>query len=166
MSGYLELKEYLRSLGWKDQHRVITEQDTQFIILYSYSRYRSGLLIDLRCPECNRITIAGTNQVSNHVDAYPLKIKLREKNNTNLDMYPIALVYHGLTGVYLIKRKLYKDLSIEDYNHQYRFNKGFDMVGGSLLEIYIRENSDNSLDNIIIDENDIKFELPVDIWKK
>jgi hypothetical protein len=170
IEDYHKYVDYLERQEWTRETITITELLYRIVTINNLNAGNNGIVLDIRCPAGQTISIPGIKGLSN-VDIekiLPFEIKLADSNGREIDPDTcIKILKHKLLKMDKeIGQVSYRDISMVDYSDSpnlfkdykdlYRFEKGIELKGEESLRLYIVDPD--------IDINIVKFNFGLDLW--
>lgn len=172
---YNFLCDVLEKGGWTKKTIFINEKMIDVVSLNSAKHGETTLVIDIKCPENQKILIRGTEDgnIKKFKDAYTIRLTLTDsfKNEisqfTKIKITKEGTVTKGMIGdTFSPIRCFYADISKNDEDHLYRPRKNILLQEGEHLFTYvIGENIGPILPDVAIDRYHISFSIKADIFK-
>jgi hypothetical protein len=173
-AGYVD---YLQARGWTREQLSLDELNTNLVTLFGLNLGATGVVIDVRAPAGQKISIMGTQQVPKGADArtaHALRIRLAGTTDTEINPYVKIRITKEKTSeaVVQLARIFYADVNLTKSNagtaaalqktdlEWYRFKQGVELNGEQHLRIYVIN------PDINVDSGHIKFALDLDLWTR
>lgn len=185
---YDEYVEYLESKGWRREQISVDELNANIVTLQAVAASATNWAIDVRAPAGQKITIMGTQQISQGADArtaHALRIRFADsaenelafntkiritKESSSEKLTQLARVFYA--DVNLTKQAGAANTATVVYKTDpewYRFKQGIELNGEQRLRIYII----NTLGTIAqaatpanMPTANTRFSLDCDLWTR
>lgn len=175
---YTSYVDYLEARGWRREQLTLDELNTNLVTLFSLAAAATGVVIDVRAPAGQKISIMGTQQIPRGADArsaHALRIRLANTADTEINVFTKIRVTKEKTSeaVVQLARVFYADANLTKQLagtgtgatqktdlEWYRFKQGVELNGEQHLRIYA------IAPDIAIDSAHIKFALDLDLWTR
>lgn len=176
---YTSYVDYLEARGWRREQLTLDELNTNLITLFGLAALATGVVIDVRAPAGQKISIMGTQQIPRGADArsaHALRIRLAGTGDVEISPYIKIRVTKEKTSeaVVQLARVFYADvnltkqlvagvagLSLQKTDLEwYRFKQGVELNGEQHLRVYVIS------PDLAIDSAHIKFALDLDLWTR
>lgn len=169
----------LEKEGWTKETMFIDEKMKYTALLSSARPGETTCIIDIRCPEDQKILIRGVENgdIKNFKDAYSIRLILKDSSKNEMSqLAKIRITKEMIIKEILTKERMigdtsfpircfYGDINKNDNDHLYRPRKNILLQGGEHLFIYvIGENIGQKLPDITIGRDHISFNIKVDIF--
>lgn len=174
---YTSYVEYLESRGWRREQITLDELNTNLVTLFGLAVGATGVVIDVRAPAGQKISIMGTQQIPRGADARSAHaLRIRMGTGTveaqELDIFTKIRITKEKTSeaITQLARVFYADVNLTKQtgaNPQlktdlewYRFKQGVELNGEQHLRIYVIN------PDVTIDPDHIQFALDLDLWTR
>lgn len=177
---YTSYVDYLESRGWRREQLTLDELNTNLVTLFGLAAGATGVVIDIRAPAGQKISVMGTQQIPRGADArsaHALRIRLAGTGDTEIDPYVKIRITKEKTSeaVVQLARVFYADVNLTKQNSAtgagatalqktdlewYRFKQGVELNGEQHMRIYVIN------PGISVDSAHIKFALDLDLWTR
>lgn len=175
---YTSYVEYLESRGWRREQLTLDELNTNLVTLFSLGVAATGVVIDVRAPAGQKISIMGTQQIPRGADArsaHALRIRLAGTTDVEISLITKVRITKEKTSeaVVQLARVFYADVNLTKNApvggqvttfktdlEWYRFKQGVELNGEQHMRIYA------IAPDITIDSGHIKFALDLDLWTR
>ncbi len=178
---YTSYVDYLESRGWRREQLTLDELNTNLVTLFGLAAAATGVVIDIRAPAGQKISIMGTQQIPRGADArsaHAFRIRLANTADLEIDPYVKVRVTKEKTSeaVVQLARVFYADINLTKQQgaaggpastalqktdlEWYRFKQGVELNGEQHLRTYVIN------PNIAVDSSHIKFALDLDLWTR
>ena len=166
---YNFLCHMLEKEGWIKETIFIDEKMRYTFSLNSAKPGETTLVIDIRCPEDQKILIRGlkNGDVKNFREAYSIKLALKDNSKNEISQFTKIRITKGrmTEDIFPPVRCFYIDISKNDNDHLYRPRKNILLEGDEHLFVYVMgENIGPKLPDVAIDRNHISFSIKTDIF--
>lgn len=184
---YNSICSILEKEGWIKETTFIDEKMRDITSLSSARPGETAMVIDIRCPEDNKILIRGTENgdIKNFKDAYSIrltlmdslknetsqftKIRISKGNTTEYISQPISKEQLNSSQLKLVTElklsSFYADIGKKDNDRLYRPRKNILLQEGDHLFVcVIGETIGHKLPDVAIDMNSISFRIQADIF--
>lgn len=87
---YTSYVDYLEARGWRREQLTLDELNTNLVTLFGLAAAATGVVIDIRSPAGQKISIMGTQQIPRGADArsaHALRIRLANTADTEISPY-------------------------------------------------------------------------------
>lgn len=174
-TGYVD---YLETRGWTREQLSLDELNTNLVTLFGLAVGATGVVIDIRSPAGQKISIMGTQQSPRGADArtaHALRIRLADTADTEIPIFTKIRLTKEKTSeaITQLARVFYADTNLTKQVgasvtqktdlEWYRFKQGVELNGEQHLRIYAINTEATA---IPIDPNHIKFSLDLDLWTR
>lgn len=159
--------------GWAKETTFINEKMEYTISLNSANPGETKLIVDIKCPDDQKILIRGTKNgdIKNFKGAYPARLTIKDSSGKEISQFTRIRIVHRTANGDMSNpaRVFYADISKNDDDHLYRFRENVFLQDNDHLLIYVI--GDNPIDgprfpDIMIDKNNISFSIKADIFTK
>lgn len=175
---YTSYVDYLEARGWRREQLTLDELNTNLVTLFGLAAAATGVVIDIRSPAGQKISVMGTQQIPRGADArsaHALRIRLADTGDAEINPYVKIRITKEKTSeaVVQLARVFYADVNLTKQlgaavinNLQktdlewYRFKQGVELNGEQHLRIYVIN------PDIAVDSAHIKFALDLDLWTR
>jgi hypothetical protein len=176
---YTSYVDYLESRGWRREQLTLDELNTNLVTLYGLAVNATGVVIDVRAPAGQKISVMGTQQIPRGADArsaHALRIRLSNTADGEISPYTKIRITKEKTSeaVVQLARVFYADVNLTKQPalaglhsavqktdlEWYRFKQGVELNGEQHLRVYVI-NPDTPVDSA-----HIKFALDIDLWTR
>lgn len=177
---YTSYCDYLEARGWRREQLTLDELNTNLVTLFGLAAAATGVVIDVRAPAGQKISIMGTQQTPRGADArsaHALRIRLADTGDTEINVYTKVRITKEKTSeaVVQLARVFYADVNLTKQQavgltaatalqktdlEWYRFKQGVELNGEQHLRIYVIS------PDIAVDSAHIKFALDLDLWTR
>jgi len=163
---YGDYVDYLSEQGWTRQLITINELSTNLVDIRDVRKNNNGRIIDIKCPDDQKISIMGKMQTPRgvHIDtAYSLGLYITDENGEEIpDDTKIRIVKEKPSdAIVQMARIFYSDIKRKNGEKgPYTFQHGIELNSGQHLTINIVNSGCN------IPEENIKFEMEIDLWNR
>lgn len=176
---YTSYVDYLEARGWRREQITLDELNTNLVTLFGLAATATGVVIDVRAPAGQKISIMGTQQIPRGADArsaHALRIRLADTGDTEISLLTKVRITKEKTSeaVVQLARVFYADVNLakniavagaEAVKYKtdlewYRFKQGVELNGEQHLRIYA------IAPDIAVDSAHIKFALDMDLWTR
>lgn len=178
---YSSYVDYLEVRGWRREQLTLDELNTNLVTLFNLAAGATGVVIDIRSPAGQKITIMGNQQVPRGADsrsAHSLRIKLPNTIDTEIPAMTKLRMTKEKTSEAIVQlaRIFYADVNLTKQlatattgatqktdDEWYRFKQGVELNGEQHLRIYA---INTEIGNFAIAAANIKFALDMDLWTR
>lgn len=175
---YTSYVEYLESRGWRREQLTLDELNTNLVTLFGLAAAATGVVIDIRAPAGQKISIMGTQQIPRGADArsaHALRIRLANTADTEIPIFTKVRITKEKTSeaITQLARVFYADVNLTKQVgvsvtqktdlEWYRFKQGVELNGEQHLRIYAINTEATA---IPISAANIKFALDLDLWTR
>jgi hypothetical protein len=175
---YTSYVEYLEARGWVREQLSLDELNTNLVTLFGLALGATGVVIDVRAPAGQKISIMGTQQIPRGADArtaHALRIRLAGTTDVEINPYVKIRITKEKTSeaITQLARVFYADVNLTKQGgaaaftslqktdlEWYRFKQGVELNGEQHLRIYVIN------PDITVDSAHIKFALDLDLWTR
>lgn len=174
---YTAYVEYLESRGWRREQLTLDELNTNLVTLFGLTAGATGVVIDVRSPAGQKISIMGTQQIPRGADArsaHALRIRMGAGTlyTQELDVFTKIRITKEKTSeaITQLARVFYADVNLTKDTgatptlktdlEWYRFKQGVELNGEQHLRIYVIN------PDVAIDADHIQFALDLDLWTR
>jgi len=178
---YTSYVEYLEARGWVREQLSLDELNTNLVTLFGLALGATGVVIDVRAPAGQKISIMGTQQIPRGADArtaHALRIRLAGTGDVEINPYVKIRITKEKTSeaITQLARVFYADVNLTKQLQVggtaagnalqktdlewYRFKQGVELNGEQHLRIYVIN------PDITVDSAHIKFALDLDLWTR
>lgn len=176
---YTSYVDYLESRGWVREQLSLDELNTNLVTLFGLALGATGVVIDVRAPAGQKISIMGTQQIPRGADArtaHALRIRLAGTTDVEINPYVKVRITKEKTSeaITQLARVFYADVNLTKQQvvggaglslqktdlEWYRFKQGVELNGEQHLRIYVIN------PDITVDSAHIKFALDLDLWTR
>src|SRR3989344_710115 len=87
---YTSYVDYLEARGWRREQLTLDELNTNLVTLFGLAAAATGVVIDIRAPAGQKISVMGTQQIPRGADArsaHALRIRLANTADTEINPY-------------------------------------------------------------------------------
>lgn len=174
---YTSYVDYLEARGWRREQLTLDELNTNLVTLFGLALGATGVVIDIRAPAGQKISVMGTQQIPRGADArsaHALRIRLAGTGDTEINPYTKIRITKEKTSeaVVQLARVFYADVNLTKQQgagsvaalalqktdlEWYRFKQGVELNGEQHLRIYVIN------PDIAVDSAHIKFALDLDL---
>lgn len=114
---YTAYVDYLEARGWRREQLTLDELNTNLVTLFSLAAAATGVVIDIRSPAGQKISIMGTQQIPRGADArsaHTLRIRLADTRDTEINPYVKVRITKEKTSeaVVQLARVFYADINL------------------------------------------------------
>lgn len=157
--------------GWTKETTFINEKMGYTVSLNSANPGETKLLVDIKCPEDQKILIIGikNGDVENFRDAYPIRLTLRDSLCKEISRFTRIRIAHRMANGDMSDpaRVFYADISEKDDDHLYRFRENVFLQKNEHILIYVI--GDNPIcgprfPDVAIYKNNISFNMKADVF--
>lgn len=177
---YTSYVDYLEARGWRREQLTLDELNTNLVTLFGLAMGATGVVIDVRSPAGQKISIMGTQQTPRGADArsaHALRIRLAGTGDVEINPYVKVRITKEKTSeaVVQLARVFYADVNLTKQQataatpsthlqktdlEWYRFKQGVELNGEQHLRIYVIN------PDLAVDSAHIKFALDMDLWTR
>jgi hypothetical protein len=175
---YTSYVDYLESRGWVREQLSLDELNTNLVTLFGLALGATGVVIDVRAPAGQKISIMGTQQIPRGADArtaHALRIRLAGTTDVEINPYTKIRITKEKTSeaITQLARIFYADVNLTKQGagtaftslqktdlEWYRFKQGVELNGEQHLRVYVIS------PDINVDSAHIKFALDLDLWTR
>lgn len=114
---YTSYCDYLESRGWRREQLTLDELNTNLVTLFGLALGATGVVIDVRSPAGQKISIMGTQQTPRGADArsaHSLRVWLADTGDTEIDVFTKVRITKEKTSeaVVQLARVFYADINL------------------------------------------------------
>lgn len=178
MPDYTGYVDYLQARGWVREQLSLDELNTNLVTLFGLGVGATGVVIDVRAPAGQKISIMGTQQIPRGADArtaHALRIRLAGTGDVEINPYVKVRITKEKTSeaITQLARVFYADVNLTKQLgttaglalqktdlEWYRFKQGVELNGEQHLRIYTIS------PDVAVDSAHIKFALDLDLWTR
>lgn len=155
---YDDYIEFNENNGWKRNHKIISEKDSEFVQLYNLKKAETGIVVKVKLPEEHVISVRGykNDGKDDFEKAYKLKLCLFDINNRELNQFTNVRITNELERVF------YADIRTD----KYRFKNSFQIAEIVISVISDASKGGSNLPDIDIYMERTKFLFEFDLWGK
>lgn len=177
---YTSYVDYLEARGWTREQLTLDELNTNLVTLFGLALGATGVVIDVRSPAGQKISIMGTQQIPRGADArsaHALRIRLADTGDIEISPYTKIRITKEKTSeaVVQLARVFYADVNLTKQQTSpgipsghlqktdlewYRFKQGVELNGEQHLRIYVIN------PDIAVSSANIKFAMDMDLWTR
>lgn len=172
---YTSYVDYLEARGWRREQLTLDELNTNLSTLFSLAVGATGVVIDVRSPSGQKISIMGTQQTPRGADArtaHALRMRLRGTLDVEINIFTKIRLTKEKTSeaVVQLARVFYVDVNLTKQTgasitqktdlEWYRFKQGIELNGEQHFRVYVIS------PDIAIDAANTRFALDMDLWTR
>lgn len=178
---YSSYVDYLETRGWRREQITLDELNTNLVTLFNLAAGATGVVLDIRSPAGQKITIMGTQQVTRGADArtaHALRIRLAGTHDVEIPAMTKVRITKEKTSeaVVQLARIFYADVNLTKQLatatvgatqktdlEWYRHKQGVELNGEQHYRVYVINTEPG---NFPITAAQIKFALDMDLWTR
>lgn len=176
---YTSYVDYLEARGWRREQLTLDELNTNIVTLFTLAVAATGVVVDVRAPAGQKISIMGTQQTPRGADArtaHALRVRFRGTHDVEINLFTKTRITKEKTSeaVVQLARVFYADINLVKQTttatggtallktdlEWYRFKQGIELNGEQHFRIYV------IAPDIAIDAANTRFALDQDLWTR